>query len=790
MIRNVRKPLVASAAGVLMLISLCVGAFAFWTNNGTGTASATVGTLTAPGTPGSSSLSSSSVTLQWAGASVTGGGTIDYSLQRRANATGSSWSEVCTAHAASEADGSCTDSTVAPGESYVYRVVGSVATGSWTAASGESSAITIPRVFDHFAISAPDPATAGTPFSVTVTAQDAGNHTVTGYTGTVHFTSSDSQAALPADATFAPADSGAILVDGLTLKTAGRRSLTATDTRDADRTGTTSVEVVPARPSRIAFTTQPTSTTASRAISPAVVAQVQDPFGNVVDSAASVTVALAGGPAGATLSGTKTRGAVAGVARFDDLSVDKAGSGYTLRATSTDLADATSDSFAIAPGAAAKLVFTQQPGGSTGGIALSPQPEVTVQDAAGNPVSSSNAAVTLAIDTNPGSGTLSGARTVNAVDGVATFSGLSIDKAATGYTLAASSSGLAGTTSNAFTVGVGPAAQLAFTQQPSASTIVSSAFAQQPKVAIQDAGGNTVTSSASAVSLALTSGTGTSGAGLTCAANPVNAVSGVATFAGCKVDKPGSGYTLTASSSNLQSATSSSFEITSSAVRFLLAAASTNPVAGVGNALTITAVDSSGNTATTYTGDHLLTFSGASSSPFGNGPTISDKNGSDVPFGSPTTITFSNGVAAAAGTSNGVMKLYKAEAANVLVIDGAVSNSAGPLAVSVNSAPAPISFTTACPTGSWKSSTSWTSGLAIANDAFGNPARYSPAASFTLALSGADAGHWSLSTGAISASSSPTGSFTVTKTDNGAKQAATVTVTGPGGQTATCNVQS
>ncbi|MFD1808004.1 hypothetical protein ACFSHQ_07035 [Gemmobacter lanyuensis] len=45
--------------------------------------------------------------------------------------------------------------------------------------------------------------------------------------------------------------------------------------------------------------------------------------------------------------------------------------------------------------------------------------------------------MTLAIGTNAGSGTLSGTKTVNAVNGVATFSGLSIDKAATGYTLTA-----------------------------------------------------------------------------------------------------------------------------------------------------------------------------------------------------------------------------------------------------------------------------------------------------------------------------------------------------------------
>ncbi len=60
--------------------------------------------------------------------------------------------------------------------------------------------------------------------------------------------------------------------------------------------------------------------------------------------------------------------------------------------------------------------------------------------------------VTLAIGTNPGGGTLSGTRTVSAVAGVATFSGLSIDRPGTGYTLSAGSTGLTGATSAAFNV--------------------------------------------------------------------------------------------------------------------------------------------------------------------------------------------------------------------------------------------------------------------------------------------------------------------------------------------------
>ena len=53
----------------------------------------------------------------------------------------------------------------------------------------------------HFSVTAPSAATAGTSFNITVTALNASNATVAGYSGTVHFTSSDAQALLPIDST-------------------------------------------------------------------------------------------------------------------------------------------------------------------------------------------------------------------------------------------------------------------------------------------------------------------------------------------------------------------------------------------------------------------------------------------------------------------------------------------------------------------------------------------------------------------------------------------------------------
>ena len=88
--------------------------------------------------------------------------------------------------------------------------------------------------------------TAGTAGTFTVTAYDAYGNVATGYTGTVHFTSTDSQAILPATTTITPEDQGTTSVTA-TLKTAGTQSITATDTANANLKGTESgIDVTPA----------------------------------------------------------------------------------------------------------------------------------------------------------------------------------------------------------------------------------------------------------------------------------------------------------------------------------------------------------------------------------------------------------------------------------------------------------------------------------------------------------------------------------------------------------------
>jgi hypothetical protein len=116
------------------------------------------------------------------------------------------------------------------------------------------------------------------------------------------------------------------------------------------------------------------------------------------------------------------------------------------------------------------------------------------------------------------------------------------------------------------------------------------------------------------------------------------------------------------------------------ASKFVLAAASSTPTAGIVDELTITAQDTYGNTATSYSGLHSLVFSGASASPSGSTPTVTDSTAVDIPFGNATTINFAAGVAKASEGNGGGMKLYKSGSTSVKATEGALTT---PTAVTV-----------------------------------------------------------------------------------------------------------
>lgn len=100
----------------------------------------------------------------------------------------------------------------------------------------------------------------------------------------------------------------------------------------------------------LVFTQQPSGATAKNIITPPIQVTVHDSTGKV-DTAftATVNISISLNPTGGNLSGTTAVAPSNGVASFGDLSIDKAGNGYSLRATAAGATGATSNGFNITP---------------------------------------------------------------------------------------------------------------------------------------------------------------------------------------------------------------------------------------------------------------------------------------------------------------------------------------------------------------------------------------------------------------------------------------------------------
>ena len=411
----------------------------------------------------------------------------------------------------------------------------------------------------------PSNATAGNTITpaVAVAAWDAFGNVAGTYSGdvTVAIAANPGAGALAGTKTIAVTNGVATFTDlsidkagtGYTLQAVASPTLTTATSTPFDVTTGSAV--------KLAFFVQPSGTTGGATIAPAIQVEVQDAGGNRVATAtSSVTLAFGTNPKNATLGGTKTEAAAAGLATFTDLTIDSAATGYSLTASAIGLAGATSSAFNITVGAAANLGFLVQPSNATGGAVISPTVQVEIRDAGGNQVTSATNTVTVAIGTDANNGTLGGTKSVGAVAGIATYSTLTVDSSGTGYTLTAAGTGLTPATSNAFNIAVGPAARLGFRVQPSGA--VSGATISPPvQVEIRDAGGNRVITANHAITLAIQSNPG---GGTLSGIASLAATNGLAAFNGLSIDKAGTGYTLQATASPvLAAATSTPFTIAS-----------------------------------------------------------------------------------------------------------------------------------------------------------------------------------------------------------------------------------
>jgi CSLREA domain-containing protein len=220
------------------------------------------------------------------------------------------------------------------------------------------------------------------------------------------------------------------------------------DQRGNARVGVTDIGAVEAQAFTLALISgNNQSTTVNTAFPTALQVNLKEGTHNLPGAVISFT----GPGSGASLnpvSGTATTDAQGNASRTVTANTIPGGP-YTVVAATGAL----SQSFNLTnlPGAPAQLAFGQQPSTTLVNSPITPAVTVRVLDAFGN-LTNSNATVMLALGANPGAATLSGTTTINAVNGIATFSTLALDKSGTGYTLVASSAGLAGATSTPFNI--------------------------------------------------------------------------------------------------------------------------------------------------------------------------------------------------------------------------------------------------------------------------------------------------------------------------------------------------
>ena len=191
------------------------------------------------------------------------------------------------------------------------------------------------------------------------------------------------------------------------------------------------------------FTDLPRTMQAGQVMPPVRITVYDASGGQVRDFTGDITVSIGANPGNGTLSGTKVvamHPSLGGVGEWLDLSIDRPGNGYALLATAPGVGGTTSDPFDITTGpppslaGATGLGFLDQPTSTRAGGVIPPF-RVVATDDAGNIATGFTGAIWITLGSNPGNATLSGTRRIVAVNGMVTFSDLSINQPGSGYTL-------------------------------------------------------------------------------------------------------------------------------------------------------------------------------------------------------------------------------------------------------------------------------------------------------------------------------------------------------------------
>lgn len=192
---------------------------------------------------------------------------------------------------------------VASGALYLDGAAGAVTVTGVTRGPGGTNFGTLvqnPGATTQLTVGLPAGVTAGVAQTASVAAKDAYGNPTPDYRGAVRFTSTDPAAGLPADHKFTPGDNGVRAFTGVTLKTAGARSVTVTDKATSSITGAASTVVAPATAAGLTVTGIPTPSGAGNPTSATVT--VRDAYGNLATGYRG-TVTATSTDAAATLPG-------------------------------------------------------------------------------------------------------------------------------------------------------------------------------------------------------------------------------------------------------------------------------------------------------------------------------------------------------------------------------------------------------------------------------------------------------------------------------------------------------
>lgn len=386
----------------------------------------------------------------------------------------------------------------------------------------------------------------------TVEVRSANGSRVVGATSAVTVALSGGGGASLSGTTTVAAVNGVATFSGLTVSgAAGTFTLVFSS---AGLTSTTSGAVTLSQVVRqIAITSQPTGAQSGSIFSPQPTIELRDAANLKVATATNAVTAAISAGAGGTLNGTSIKAAANGIVTYSDLGITGAGT-FTLSFSTGGLPTVFSSGITVTLPPATQLALTGLPTGAESGVALATQPVVEVRDASGARVLGATNAVSVSLS-GAGSATISGTTTVSAVNGVATFAGITVSGAAGSFTLVFSSTGLTGVSSSVVVL-TQVVRQLAINVQP-AGALSTLSLVTQPVIELRDAANIKVAAATNSVTAAFASGTG----GILNGTKVKAAVGGVVTYTDLGITGLGT-FTLSFSATGASTVNSSNIVVT------------------------------------------------------------------------------------------------------------------------------------------------------------------------------------------------------------------------------------